>query len=121
MNLTKNAPPEPETQPPAEEHASVIDTSKMTEGQRAALELTEAARESVQERKSFAGGLFMGDCNLKAVFPFPEQNPIDRDQGDAFLQRLEQFLRTKVDPDEIDRTGEIPDDVIEELARMGAF
>src|SRR5213592_129775 len=120
MSPIKTAPPEPETKPSAEEHASVIDTSKMSDGQRAALELTEAARETVQERRSFAGGLFMGECNLKAVFPFPEQNPIDRDQGDAFLQRLEQFLRDKVDPDEIDRTGEIPDEIIEELARMGA-
>src|SRR6266498_4769433 len=117
MSPIKTAPPEPENKPPAEEHASIIDTSKMTEGQRAALELTEAARETVPERKSFAGGLFMGECNLKAIFPFPEQNPIDRDQGDAFLQRLEQFLREKVDPDEIDRTGEVPNEIIEELGR----
>ncbi len=121
MSPIKTAPPEPENKPPAEEHASVIDTSKMTEGQRAALELTEAAREVAQERKSFVGGLFMGTCHLPAVFPFPEQSPLDRDQGDAFLQRLEQFLRAKVDPDEIDRTGEIPPEVIEELGRMGAF
>src|ERR1043165_5367732 len=127
MSPIKTAPPAPpdprdlETKPPSEEHASVIDTSKMTEGQRAALELTEAARETVQERKSFVGGLFMGECNLQAVLPFPEQAPLDRDQGDAFLQRLEQFLRAKVDPDEIDRTGEIPSEVIEELGRMGAF
>ena len=104
----------------AEEAASVIDTSKMNEGQRAALELTEAARET-QERRSFAGGLFMGDCDLRGVFPFPEQNPHDREQGEAFLERLEQYLHEKVDPDEIDRTGEIPDEVIQELGRMGAF
>src|SRR6266498_4519253 len=103
MSPIKTAPPEPENKPPAEEHASVIDTSKMTEGQRAALELTEAARETAQERKSFVGGLFMGACHLPAVFPFPEQTPLDRDQGDSFLQRLEQFLRTTVEPAEISR------------------
>jgi len=100
--------------------ASVIDTSKMNEGQRAALELTEAARET-GERRSFAGGLFMGDCDLRNVFPFPEQNPHDREQGEAFLERLEKFLHERVDADAIDRTGEIPDDVIAELGRMGAF
>src|SRR5438552_15878222 len=121
MSTIKTAPPEPRNKPSTDEHASVIDTSKMTEGQRAALELTEAARETVQERKSFAGGLFMGDCDAQALFPFPEQTPVDRDQGDAFLQRLEQFLRARVDPDEIDRTGEIPNEIIEELGRMGAF
>ena len=31
------------------------------------------------------------------------------------------FLRANVDPDEIDRTGEIPDEVIEGLAKLGAF
>src|SRR6185436_20206858 len=119
MSTMKSVPtPDPETKP-TDEQASLIDTSKMNEGQRAALEMTEAARESAPERKSFAGGLFMGECNLSAVFPYPEQSPLDRDQGDAFLQRLEAFLRDKVDPDEIDRTGEIPDEVIAELARMG--
>ena len=121
MSPIKTAPPEREIKPPAEEQASLIDTSKMTEGQRAALEMTEAARETVQERKSFAGGLFMGRCDLRAVFPFPEQSPSDRDQGDAFLERLEKFLLEKVDPDQIDRTGEIPQEIIEELGRMGAF
>src|SRR6266536_3422534 len=46
MSTIKPAPPEPQTKPSAEEHASVIDTSKMTEGQRAALELTEAPRDA---------------------------------------------------------------------------
>jgi alkylation response protein AidB-like acyl-CoA dehydrogenase len=121
MSTTKTAPPEPEIKPPVEEAASVIDTSKMNEGQRAALEMTEAAREAPQDKKSFAAGLYMGECDLKSVFPFPEQSPHDRDQGDAFLQRLEKFLKEKVDPDAIDRTGEVPQEVIDELGRMGAF
>jgi alkylation response protein AidB-like acyl-CoA dehydrogenase len=121
MSTTPTIPPTPKEKGVApDEAASVIDTSKMNEGQRAALELTEAARET-QERRSIAGGLFMGDCDLRGVFPFPEQNPHDREQGEAFLERLEKFLREKVDPDEIDRTGEIPDEVIEELGKMGAF
>ena len=99
--------------------ASVIDTSKMSPEQRAALELTEAAREVTRE--GFAGGLFMGRYEFKGLHPFPMQSPEDRDQGDAFLQRLEVFLKEHVDPDEIDRTGEIPDHVFEGLARLGAF
>jgi alkylation response protein AidB-like acyl-CoA dehydrogenase len=118
MSNTKLTPERPDRL--AEEAASVIDTSKMNEGQRAALEMTEAARET-QERRSFAGGLFMGDCDLRSLFPFPEQNPHDREQGEAFLERLEAFLHAKVDPDQIDRTGEIPPEVLEELGRMGAF
>ena len=107
-------------QTPSEEPRPLIDTSKMSAGQRAALELTEAARGATQV-KTFAAGLFMGEFDLKNVHPFPIQSAEDRDQGDAFLEKLETLLREKVDPDEIDRTGEIPQPVIDELARLGAF
>src|SRR5947199_3128787 len=110
----------PEERNSTEEQAA-IDTSKMSAGQRAALELTEAARDGVSERGSFAGRLFMGRFDLGALHPFPVQKPEDRDQGDAFLERLEHFLRENVDPDRFDRTGEIPDAVIKELAAMGAL
>jgi alkylation response protein AidB-like acyl-CoA dehydrogenase len=120
MNALKN-PPERDAAPHADEAATVIDTSKMSSGQRAALEMTEAARDAAAERPSFASGLFLGRLDLDAMLPFPEQKHADRDQGDAFLQRLEKFLRTEVDPDEIDRTGEIPQKVIDGLAAMGAF
>jgi len=106
--------------PLPEEPAQLIDTSKMSAGQRAALELTEAARD-VTEDGSFASRMFMGKLDLSGIAPFPEQSAEDRDQGDAFLQRLETFLRENVDPDEIDRTGEIPPEVIAKLGSMGAF
>ncbi len=117
MSTTPAMPEEPKTG----DNAPLIDTSKMSEGQRAALELTEAARDEAAAKPSLASGLFMGRFDLDAVFPFPEQKAEDRDQGDAFLQQLETFLKNKVDPDAIDRTGEIPQDVIDELGRMGAF
>src|SRR5437879_7482045 len=121
MDSTNTVPKDPEVKDATEEQGAVIDTSKMSAGQRAALELTEAARDAAAERGSFGGGLFMGRFDLGAIHPFPVQKPEDHDQGDAFLQRLEGFLREKVDHDEIDRTGEIPPEVIKELAGMGAF
>jgi alkylation response protein AidB-like acyl-CoA dehydrogenase len=105
---------------PPDEQRPLIDTSKMSTGQRAAMELTEAARESGHAR-TFAGRMFMGEFNLSTVHPFPIQSDEDRDQGDAFLKRLESLLCDKVDPDEIDLTGEIPQPVIDGLARLGAF
>lgn len=101
--------------------APVIDTSKMPAEQRAALELTEAARDAAEAEKGFAGGLFMGRFNLAGIHPYPAQAPDDREKGDLFLGKLETFLREKVDPDEIDRTGEIPQEVIDGLADLGAF
>ena len=104
---------------PTDEPASVIDTSKMSREQREALELTEAAREVT--RDGFISGLFMGDFDFSALHPYPLQRAEDRDQGDAFVQRLEEFLKEEVDPDEIDRTGEIPQHVFDGLAKLGAF
>ncbi len=99
----------------------VIDTSRMTPEERAALELTEAARESTTAESGLVGGLFMGRFNLGGVHPFPHQKLEDRDQGDAFLERLETFLKNEVNPDAIDSTGEIPEGVFQGLADLGAF
>ncbi len=98
---------------------SIIDTSKMSTGQRAALETAEAARETVSGR-SFAATLFLGRPDFGKIVPFPAQSLEDHDQGDAFLKHLDEVL-AGVDPDAIDREGEIPDGVIEALAGIGAF
>src|SRR5579862_4587235 len=108
--------PEP---PSVSEPTTIIDTSKMSPEQRAALELTEAAR--AETRDGFVSGLFMGQFDFDALHPYPAQRVEDRDQGDAFLHRLGDFLKAEVDPDEIDRTGEIPDRVFAGLAKLGAF
>jgi alkylation response protein AidB-like acyl-CoA dehydrogenase len=103
------------------EPESVIDTSKMSDGQRAAMELSESARESAQAERGVAGALFMGRCLTDQIHPYPTQPHEARVQGDAFLFSLRNYLAEHVDPDEIDRTGEIPDDVIQGLAKLGAF
>lgn len=100
---------------------SVIDTSKMTSAERAALELAEEARVQAGPGGSFGGSLFMGRPRFDTILPFPAQSVEDEDQGDAFLARLEAFLKSEVDPDEIDRMGEVPDRVIKGLADLGAF
>jgi alkylation response protein AidB-like acyl-CoA dehydrogenase len=120
MIETQPPPNQPDIKSATEESQPLIDTSRMSPGQRAALELTEAARETARE-STFVSGVFMGRFDLARLRPFPVQSAADREQGDAFLQKLETVLHTKVDPDEIDRTGEIPALVIEELAKLGAF
>lgn len=108
---------------PAESHDAdhVIDTTGMTEGKVKALELAEASREGHWEYPTFAGALFMGEFPWKLIYPFPQHEADSDPEGEAFLARLETFLRDKVDADKIDREGEIPDDVVRGLAEMGAF
>ncbi len=91
----------------------------MSAATRAAFELAEAARETGWRYPTFAGGLFLGRLTTDIVRPYPDAG--SEPEGEAFLKRLEAFLLESVDADQIDRTGEIPDDVVAALARMGAF
>jgi alkylation response protein AidB-like acyl-CoA dehydrogenase len=102
--------------PPSSDPHVLID-----KGSPEALEVTEAAREAEWHRPSIIAEMFMGRFRTDLVFPYPEQSEEDRLVGDEFLARLEPFLKAEVDPDEIDRTGEMPSRVIEGLARLGCF
>src|SRR5438105_14773558 len=100
---------------------AVIDTSKMGKGQREALELAEAARDPLEDRGSFASNLFVGRYDFNRIHPYPAQTAEDRGAGEDFLRKLEIYLREHVNPDEIDRTGEIPPENFRGLAEIGAF
>ncbi len=104
-----------------DEPAPVIDTSGMNDGKRAALELAESSRESHWVYPTFAGKIFMGRIPWGLIWPYPEQSLADRLEGDHFLTALEKTLRDRTDPGRIDREGEIPDEVIRQLAELGAF
>ena len=106
---------------PGKAAASVIDTSKMSAGKAAALDLAESSRDPLDERGSFASNLFIGKFGFDRIFPWPEQSAEDRVAGESFLAELKEYLRANVDADEIDRTGEIPQKNIDELFAMGAF
>src|SRR4051794_29124023 len=110
-----------ETSAAPKQAASVIDTSKMSKGQREALELAEASRDPLDERGSFASNLFIGRYDFERIFPYPAQSAEDRAKGDPFLTQLREYLEANVDGDEIDRTGEIPQKNIDDLFAMGAF
>ena len=99
---------------------TLIDTSKMSAGQRAALEMAEAARDE-RRNAGFAASLLMGRPDFEQIIPFPRQSIEDSDQGDAFIARLRRLLDEHADPDAIDREGEIPDELLRQLAELGAF
>src|SRR5260370_26775220 len=101
--------------------SSVIDTSKMSKGQREALELAEASREPLADRGSFASNLFICRYDFDRICPYPAQTEEDRAAGAEFLEKVETYFREHVDPDEIDRTGEIPPENFKGLAEIGAF
>ncbi len=85
------------------------------------LEVAEAARETVWQRPSIVGQMFMGNLPTELLFPFPDQAPADRAAGDAVLARVANFLAEQVDADCIDATREIPGEVIAGLRQLGLF
>lgn len=105
---------------PPDDGKSVIDMSKMNEGQRAALQVTEAAREA-HDDLSFVANLFMGRWTPEKLYPVTEIAADEKVRADKFVAELTAFLKAKVDADRIDRTGEIPDEVMAGLARLGAY
>src|SRR6476620_10240078 len=77
--------------------APVIDTSKMSAGKAAALELAESSRDPLDERGSFASNLFIGRFDFDRIFPFPKQRAEDVAAGESFLAELRKYLRDNVD------------------------
>src|SRR6476646_522296 len=85
-----------------------------------ARDVAEAARESEWSGPSFVRELFLGRFRLDLVHPHPEEDPAEAARAKPFLYRLVDFLR-RIDSDMIDRTGEIPEEYVQELREMGAF
>ena len=86
-----------------------------------AREVAEAAREQDWQSRSFVRELFDGNFELGLIHPFPEPDPADLARARPFMDKLERFMREKVDSDKIDREGKISPELVEELRQMGAF
>jgi alkylation response protein AidB-like acyl-CoA dehydrogenase len=94
---------------------------KESNGRDTSMAMAEAARDRDWKLPSFVASAFAGDLRSDVVFPFPEQDADDRRIGDDYLQSLERVLVDEVDADEIDRTGQYPEQAFKALAAIGAF
>jgi alkylation response protein AidB-like acyl-CoA dehydrogenase len=86
-----------------------------------AREVAEAAREKEWQAPSFVRELFEGSFRLDLVHPFPQPDPADLERARPFMERLERFMRERVDSDMIDREGKIPSYLVRGLGDIGAF
>src|SRR3954467_6804849 len=86
-----------------------------------ARDVAEAARETEWTLPSFGKELFLGNFQLDLIHPQPKLDPAAVEKGETFMQRLRTFLEEQVDPLEIERDAEIPDEVIAGLKDIGAL
>ncbi|MDP9846828.1 acyl-CoA dehydrogenase family protein [Streptosporangium lutulentum] len=86
-----------------------------------AREVAEQAREKEWSRPSFGKQLFLGNFRLDLVHPAPALSEAETERGEEFLRALRRFLETQVDPALIERTSQVPDEVVKGLAELGAF
>ena len=89
--------------------------------EREARAVAEAARQQEWERPSFVRQLFAGRFLLDLIHPFPQPDADEMARAAPWLERLEQFMKEKVDSATIDRNRQIPPDVVDGLRELGAF
>src|SRR5213592_1690357 len=97
--------------------------SQQTSGlatEKEARDVAEAARETEWENPSFVRELFLGRFRLDLIHPHPPADPAEEARAKPFMDKLRSFME-RVDSEEIDRTGEIPESTVQELRDMGAF
>src|SRR4029078_6633310 len=97
----------------------MTDTSHIA-SEKEARDVAESARETEWEHPSFARELYLGRFRLDLVHPHPIEDPAETARAKPFLDKLADFM-ARVNSAEIDRTGEIPESVVQELRDMGAF
>lgn len=71
--------------------------------------------------KSFSKNLFAGCIEQDLIFPFPEMDTEEQENLKLLLDSIRQFAKDKIDSVAIDTKGEIPREVLDELAEIGLF
>jgi len=89
--------------------------------ERDARKVAEAARETEWRKPSFGKELFLGRFRLDLVDPLPKLDPQRTADAEAFLARLDDYVRNKIDGGAIERDALIPDEVFAGLAELGVF
>jgi alkylation response protein AidB-like acyl-CoA dehydrogenase len=85
-----------------------------------ARQVAEAARETEWVRPSFVRELFLGNLRLDLIHPLPAQDAEEKKRAAEFHEKLFAFAKT-VDGDAIEKSGKVPDEVVQALRDLGAF
>lgn len=103
-----------------EEETSLAAASGGNAQQKQTLEITEAARKGYL-LPSFGAQLFVGNFAPNMLYPFPKQSAEDKRMGDEIINEFVDYLQANLDPEEVDATRTIPQNVIDTMKKMGIF
>jgi hypothetical protein len=98
----------------------MADTDQELASEQEARDVAEAAREEDWTQPSFVRELFLGRFRYDLIHPHPPDDPAEIERARPFMEKLRAFLE-RYPSDEIDRTGHIPETLVQELREMGAF
>lgn len=87
----------------------------------ASLDVAEDSRETEWTKPSFVGEMFKGNLKWDLISPFPLQTEEEKKIGDEYMAKLKPILEKYIDPSDVDRTGNIPQEGIDALKEVGAF
>ena len=98
----------------------MADQSQALATEKEARDVAESARETEWEHPSFVRELFLGRFRFDLIIPHPPEHAAEVARAKPFMDKLRAFME-RVDSEEIDRTGHIPEALVQELRDMGAF
>ncbi|MEO7366964.1 MAG: acyl-CoA dehydrogenase family protein [Gemmatimonadaceae bacterium] len=98
----------------------MTDQSQALATEKEARDVAESARETEWEHPSFAREIFLGRFRPDLIYPHPPNDDAEEARAKPFMDRLKALI-DRVDSAEIDRTGEIPEQLVQELRDIGAF
>ena len=97
----------------------MIENKNRNKKEDVSIAVAEDNREMDWKSKSFMASMFMGDFDVDMCFPFPEQDPADKAEGDALCAKVEAWAKENIDGEQIDRDEEIPAHVLRGCAELG--
>jgi hypothetical protein len=83
-------------------------------------QVAEASREGEWKLPSFGREMYLGNFRLELIHPQPTSDSQAVRDGEEFLRRMRAFLTERVDPQEIEESGRLSEEVIEGLKAIGA-
>ncbi len=93
---------------------------KIQVSEQEAMQVAEASRQTEWKQPSFMREMFLGNFRLDLIHPYPLAEK-ERPEFAAFYNAIQEILRDDVDADQIDATGEYPEEVVDKLRKLGAF